>query len=118
MKFDLGFFRRRRLIIDRPINHLHGEDGTFTALPTEASVERKSFPIFGRAGFSLNMQRPLPTRSVSTINNCIVHGQSAALFTLDGPGKAVHWAALPKLALDLHAGNYSPFFEKAVACAG
>jgi len=64
------------------------------------------------------MQRPLPTRSVSTINNCIVHGQSAALFTLDGPGKAVHWAALPKLALDLHAGNYSPFFEKAVACAG
>ncbi len=114
MKLNFGFLGRERRIIDRPIDRLLGQDGTFRALPTQASVECKPFPIFGRAGFSLNMRRPLPARSVSTIKNAIVHGQSAALFTLKRLNKAVHWAALPELSLDLYAANYSPFFEKVV----
>jgi hypothetical protein len=43
MNFKFGFLRRERLITDRRIVDLLGKDGTFTAFPTQVSVECKPF---------------------------------------------------------------------------
>jgi hypothetical protein len=111
---DIGFnlFRKSRTISDRPIEELSGRNGRYSSLPTPDYAECKPFEIFGEANFNSNMRRHLPTRSLSLVKNGLVHGQSAALFTLDGFGRADHWSVLPELALNLDAGNYSRFFEK------
>ena len=111
---DIGFnlFWKSRIISDRPIEELSGRNGRYSSLPTPDYAECKPFEIFGEANFNSNMRRHLPTRSLSLVKNGLVHGQSAALFTLNGFGRADHWSVLPELALNLDAGNYSRFFEK------
>jgi capsular polysaccharide biosynthesis protein len=112
MNIGLGVLKPDRLITDSPIEKLPSEQGEFRFLPTPVSVECKPFKIFGDADFSMSLKRDLPSRSLSVVSNCLVHGQSAAVFTTNGFWRATHWAVLPELALNLDAGNYSRFFEK------
>ena len=112
MNFNFNFLWPERIIIDRPIEDLSGKGGSFKALPTPEVAECRDFKVFGKADFILNSRRLLPTRSISTIHGGLVHGQSGALFTIDGRRSATHLAALPELKLTADAGNYSNFFEK------
>lgn len=112
MRLDLGLLNPDRSISDRPIDEIGGRAGRFAALPTPEQVECQPFRIFGESHFTLHMKRPLPRRSISTIANCLVHGESAALLTLESFGRAVHWSALPELSLGGFSANYSRFFEQ------
>ena len=110
--FEFSRLKLERIITNRPIEKLSRPSGIFEIVATPPWVECKPFPIFGEAKFNLNMKRALPPRSISRVRNCLVHGESAALFTFNGLKNAIHWAALPELNLGQAAANYSRFFGK------
>lgn len=104
-------WKPNREIAECPIEGLSGRDGIFRTLPTPEFAECKPFPIFGDNDLDLALRRRLPVRSISTIRNCLVHGHTAATFSLRGFRRATHWPVLPELSLQLPSGNYSSFFE-------
>ncbi len=109
---NLDFLRRDKDIKSQPIQSVSGADGSHRQVRTPDTVECKAFRVFGAHDFNLNLKRHLPARSISKLRKCLVHGQSAALFTYRGRRQAIHWSALPELDLSTPAGNYTNFFER------
>jgi hypothetical protein len=86
--------------------------GDYRSLTTPATVACKPLKIFGAHSLEMNLERKLPARSIATVRNCLVSGQSAALFTRGWLHRATHWAVLPEVSLGNAAGNYAEFFGR------